>query len=64
MHLEMSFDQMFMFRPVPELSRYRTPLKNLYLASASCHPGGGVFGAAGKNAAREIFKDLGMKFAW
>lgn len=64
MHVEMSFDQMFMFRPVPELSRYRTPLKNLYLASASCHPGGGVFGAAGKNAAREIFKDLGIKFAW
>lgn len=64
MHVEMSFDQMFMFRPLPELSRYKTPVKNLYLSSASCHPGGGVFGAAGKNAAREIFRDLGIKFAW
>lgn len=58
MHLEMSFDQMFMFRPIPEMSEYRTPIKNLYLSSASCHPGGGVFGAAGYNAAQIILKDL------
>ncbi|MDX1671784.1 MAG: NAD(P)/FAD-dependent oxidoreductase [Balneolaceae bacterium] len=57
MHLEMSIDQMFMFRPVPEMSRYKTPIKNLYLSSASCHPGGGVFGAAGYNAAGVILKD-------
>ncbi|MEX0721712.1 MAG: NAD(P)/FAD-dependent oxidoreductase [Balneolaceae bacterium] len=56
MHVEMSFDQMFMFRPIPEMSRYETPIKNLYLASASCHPGGGVFGAAGYNAANVILK--------
>lgn len=58
MHVEMSFDQMFMFRPIPEMSRYKTPVKNLYLSSASCHPGGGVFGAAGRNAAQIILKDL------
>ncbi|MDX1619083.1 MAG: NAD(P)/FAD-dependent oxidoreductase [Balneolaceae bacterium] len=57
MHLEMSFDQMFMFRPIPEMSQYRTPVDNLYLSSASCHPGGGVFGAAGRNAARIILSD-------
>ncbi|MCH2449505.1 MAG: NAD(P)/FAD-dependent oxidoreductase [Gracilimonas sp.] len=57
MHVEMSFDQMFMFRPIPEMSQYETPIKNLYLASASCHPGGGVFGAAGYNAAQVILKN-------
>jgi phytoene dehydrogenase-like protein len=56
MHVEMNFDQMFMFRPIPELSKYETPIKNLYLSSASCHPGGGVFGAAGYNAANIILK--------
>lgn len=58
MHVEMSFDQMFMFRPVPGMSQYKTPIENLYLSSASCHPGGGVFGAAGYNAAQVILKDL------
>lgn len=57
MHVEMSFDQMFMFRPIPEMSEYKTPIKKLYLSSASCHPGGGVFGAAGYNAANVILKD-------
>jgi phytoene dehydrogenase-like protein len=62
MHVEMSFDQMFMFRPIPEMSQYETPIKNLYLASASCHPGGGVFGAAGHNAAQVILKNNKKKF--
>ena len=62
MHVEMSFDQMFMFRPVPEMSEYKTPIENLYLSSASCHPGGGVFGAAGYNAANVILKD--KKKSW
>lgn len=56
MHVEMSFDQMFMFRPLPEMSQYETPVKNLFLSSASCHPGGGVFGAAGYNAAKVVLK--------
>jgi len=61
MHVEMNFDQMFMFRPTPELSRYETPIRNLYLSSASCHPGGGVFGAAGYNAANVILKKHNRK---
>lgn len=63
MHVDMSFDQMFMFRPIPEMSNYKTPIENLYLSSASCHPGGGVFGAAGYNAANVILKDLN-KTSW
>ena len=61
MHVEMNFDQMFMFRPTPELSNYETPIRNLYLSSASCHPGGGVFGAAGYNAAKVILKKRNRK---
>ncbi len=61
MHVEMNFDQMFMFRPTPELSRYETPIENLYLSSASCHPGGGVFGAAGYNAAHVILNSKKKK---
>ena len=62
MHVEMNFDQMFMFRPTPELSNYETPIGNLYLSSASCHPGGGVFGAAGYNAANVILKKRKKKY--
>jgi phytoene dehydrogenase-like protein len=54
MHFEMSLDQMFMFRPLPEISCYRAPMKNLYLTGASTHPGGGVFGASGRNTAKVI----------
>lgn len=58
MHLEMSLDQMFFFRPLPELSTYRTHLPGLYLTGASTHPGGGVFGASGRNASEVINHDL------
>jgi phytoene dehydrogenase-like protein len=55
MHLEMSLDQMFMFRPLPELAEYKVPgLPGLYLTGASTHPGGGVFAASGYNTARVI----------
>ena len=57
MHVEMSFDQMFFFRPLPELAGYRTPVRGLYLTGASTHPGGGVFGASGMNAARVVASD-------
>lgn len=58
MHLEMSFDQMFLFRPMPELARYRVPsLPGLYLTGASTHPGGGVWGASGHNTAQVVMKD-------
>ncbi len=45
-------NQQLIFRPIPALGRAETPIKNLYLGSASAHPGGGVHGAAGMNAAR------------
>ena len=57
MHVEMSFDQMFFFRPLPELASYRTPVRGLYLTGASTHPGGGVFGASGYNTARVVLAD-------
>jgi phytoene dehydrogenase-like protein len=55
-HGEMSLDQMFVMRPVPGAARYRTPIRGLYLCGAGAHPGGGVMGAPGYNAAREILK--------
>lgn len=58
MHLDMSLDQMFAWRPLPELSGYRTPADGLYLTGASTHPGGGVFGASGRSAARVMSGDL------
>lgn len=58
MHLEMSLDQMFMMRPHLEMSGYRTHLEGLYITGASTHPGGGIMGASGRNAARVILKDL------
>jgi len=56
-HGEMSLDQMFVLRPLAGWARYRTPIKGLYLCGSGAHPGGGVMGAAGHNAAREILKD-------
>jgi phytoene dehydrogenase-like protein len=55
-HGELSPDQMFSFRPVPGWAQYRTPIEGLFLCGASTHPGGGVMGASGRNAAREILK--------
>lgn len=56
-HGEMTLDQLLFMRPVPGASRYRTPLLGLYLCGAGTHPGGGVTGVPGFNAAREILKD-------
>jgi phytoene dehydrogenase-like protein len=52
----MTLNQLFMFRPVPGFADYRTPIKGLYLCGSAAHPGGGVMGAAGLNAAREMSK--------
>jgi phytoene dehydrogenase-like protein len=52
MHVEMGLDSMFSYRPLPELAGYRTPVRGLFLTGASTHPGGGVFGASGRTAAR------------
>ncbi len=58
MHVEMAFDQMFMWRPMPELSGYTVPdVEGLYLCGASTHPGGGVFGASGRSAAQKALAD-------
>ncbi len=58
MHLEMSVNQMFMLRPSLRMSNYRGPAKGLYLTGASMHPGGGIMGAAGRNAAAVLLHDL------
>jgi len=58
MHLEMSLDQMFALRPFLGMSGYRTHRTGLYLTGASTHPGGGIMGASGRNAARVVLRDL------
>jgi phytoene dehydrogenase-like protein len=55
---EPALDQSFWMRPVPELARYRTPIGGLYLCGTGMHPGGGIAGASGYNAAREVIRDL------
>lgn len=56
-HGEMSVGQLFFMRPVPGWAKFRTPIHNLYLCGSGAHPGGGVMGAPGYNAAREILSD-------
>ena len=53
-HGELAIDQILMLRPVPGAAQYATPLPGLYLCGAGAHPGGGVMGAAGMNAAQQI----------
>jgi phytoene dehydrogenase-like protein len=60
-HGELALDQVFTMRPFLDWSRYRTPIKNLYLCGSGTHPGTGLTGASGANAAREILKDLKAK---
>jgi phytoene dehydrogenase-like protein len=61
MHVEMTLDQMFLFRPLPELAQYETPLRGLYMANAGTHPGGGIFGAPGYNCSRVVHRSLRRK---
>ena len=58
MHGQMSLDQMWAARPLMNYGNYRGPLKSLYMCGSGTHPGGGVTGLPGKNAAREILKDI------
>ena len=57
-HGEMSLDQLFSFRPAPQAASYRTPIHGLYLCGSGTHPGGGVMGAPGRNAARVVAAEL------
>ncbi len=57
-HAEPGLDQFFAWRPVVGLARYRLGLRGLYLCGPGAHPGGGVTGRPGRNAAREILRDL------
>jgi phytoene dehydrogenase-like protein len=54
---EMGTDQLYFLRPVPGWAQYRTPIRGLYLCGSGTHPGGGVTGAPGHNAAREILRE-------
>jgi len=56
-HAELALDQFFIVRPVPGAAQYRTPVGGLYLCGAGCHPGGGVMGIAGRNAARQLMRE-------
>jgi len=57
-HGQMTLDQLYWARPARGYARYRTPLRGLYLCGSGAHPGGGVTGAPGHNAARAILEDL------
>ncbi|XP_078589270.1 pyridine nucleotide-disulfide oxidoreductase domain-containing protein 2-like [Branchiostoma floridae x Branchiostoma japonicum] len=57
-HGAMSLDQLYQSRPVPSFGNHRCPIKGLYLCGSGAHPGGGVMGAAGKNAATVALADL------
>jgi len=56
-HGDLSLEQLFFMRPVPGWSQYRTPIAGLYLCGAGAHPGGGVTGAPGRNAAHQALRD-------
>jgi phytoene dehydrogenase-like protein len=56
-HAELALDQFLMVRPVPGAAQYRTPVPGLFLCGAGCHPGGGVMGLPGRNAARALMRE-------
>ena len=56
-HGDLNLEQLFFMRPVPGWSQYRTPVRGLYLCGAGAHPGGGVTGAPGRNAAQQTLRD-------
>lgn len=58
-HAELALDQSVMMRPVPGAAQYATPVNGLWICGAGCHPGGGVMGSAGRNAAQALLKSLG-----
>ena len=57
-HGEIQIDQLFMLRPIPGAAQYKTHLDGLYMCGAGTHPGGGMHGISGKNAAKVVLGDL------
>ncbi len=57
---ELTMDQLLFNRPVPGYAQYRAPVRGMYMCGSSTHPGGGVMGAPGANAARAVLRDLGQ----
>ncbi len=55
---ELTLEQLFFLRPAPGWAQYRTPIKSLYMCGSATHPGGGIMGAPGRNAALQLLKDL------
>jgi phytoene dehydrogenase-like protein len=60
-HGELALEQLLFLRPVPGWAQYRTPIKNLFMCGSGAHPGGGIMGAPGRNAAREILGRRGWR---
>lgn len=60
-HIEMSIDQLMSTRPSPSLSGYTTPIEGLFLTGAGTHPGGGITGVPGRNAAGVVMQKLGIR---
>ena len=56
---ELTLEQLFFLRPAPGWAQYRTPVRNLYMCGSATHPGGGIMGAPGRNAAMKILADQG-----
>jgi len=54
---ELTLEQLFFLRPAPGWAQYRSPIRDLYMCGSATHPGGGIMGASGRNAAMEILKD-------
>ena len=54
---ELTLEQLFFLRPAPGWAQYRTPIRSLYMCGSATHPGGGIMGASGRNAALQILKD-------
>ena len=54
---ELTLEQLFFLRPAPGWAQYTTPIRNLWMCGSAAHPGGGVMGAPGRNAARRILGD-------
>jgi phytoene dehydrogenase-like protein len=54
---ELTLEQLFFLRPAPGWAQYRTPIKNLYMCGSATHPGGGIMGAPGRNAALQMLRD-------